>query len=105
MRIFRRYSAMSMAVLMVGALLATVAAGAAAVPAAAQTSTPESFAGSASATALSLSLLGITLTVGKTDASAGSTPKAAADATVVGGSVATLGVTSASAPNGANLTD
>jgi hypothetical protein len=105
MRIFRRYSAMSMAVLLVGALLATVAAAGAALPAAAQTSTPESFAGSASATALKLSLLGINLTVGQTDAEADSTPKASADASVIApGSLVTLGVTSASVPAGTNLT-
>src|SRR5580704_1499677 len=105
MRIFRRYSAMSMAVLMVGALLATVAGAAAALPAGAQTATPESFAGSASATALKLSLLGINLTVGQTDAEADSTPKASADASVIApGSLVTLGVTSASVPSGTNTT-
>jgi hypothetical protein len=97
---------MAMAGLVMGALLSGVASSAAsATTVKADVSTPEVFAGSATATALKLSLLGLNLTVSKTDASADSSAKAHADATVIGGNLLTLSPTSADAPVGTTLTD
>ncbi|MGH9126704.1 MAG: hypothetical protein ACRDZ8_18540 [Acidimicrobiales bacterium] len=108
MRIFRRWGALGLSALLIGTALSTIAltAGAAA-PAAAQNATPEAFAGSASAQALTLSLLGINLNVDKTDAAADSSPKASADAAVLApGSLLTLDPTKVAVPtSAANTTD
>lgn len=64
--------------------------------------TPEVFAGSAAATALKLSILGINLTVSQTAASADSSPKAHANAAELTGA-ASNSLTVADAPVGANL--
>ena len=98
MRIFRRWGALSLSAMLIGTFLSTIAlTTGGATPAAADT--PEAFAGTASAQALQLSLLGITLNVDKTDATADSTPKASADAAILApGSLLTLDSTSVSAP-------
>jgi hypothetical protein len=92
MNILRRFCSLGLAALLIGALLSGVVltAGSAA-PAAA--STPEAFAGTATAQALKLDLFGTTITLGSTNAEADTTPQAVAS----GSGVALLTATASSA--------
>ncbi|MDQ1391682.1 MAG: hypothetical protein QOF30_659 [Acidimicrobiaceae bacterium] len=78
MRVFRRICALSVSGLIVGGMLAGVAASTA-TSVTAGANTPETFAGTASAKALDLRLFGTDLTVGSTNVEADSSPKAHAD--------------------------
>ncbi len=78
MKVFRRFCALGVSGLVVGALMSGVTASAAA-SAPLKAGTPEVFAGTAAAQALKLSLFGTSLTVSNTNAEADSSPKAHAD--------------------------
>src|ERR1700722_14769606 len=92
MNVLRRYFSLGLAALLIGALLSTVGVAAgSALPAAA--STPEAFAGTATAQALKLDLFGTTLTLGSTSAEADTTPQAVAS----GSGVALITATASSA--------
>ncbi|HEV3401693.1 MAG TPA: hypothetical protein VG078_07705 [Acidimicrobiales bacterium] len=91
MKIVRRLGAASLSAVIVGAFLVG--------PSPAAADTPEVFAGTAGARALNLSVLGIKLTVGSTNASANSTPMAKADGA---GVLLIPGTTTSAAANGPN---
>jgi hypothetical protein len=97
----RRICSLGVAGFVIGGVLGgTAVASASGAPRA--VSTPEVFAGSAAATALKLSVLGINLTASQTAASADSSPKAHANAAALTGS-ATISPTVADAPVAGNL--
>lgn len=91
MRIVRRLCASALSAAVVGALLA--------VPGPAAADTPEVFAGTATARALHLSLLGTSITVGSSNAFANSTPSAKANGA---GVLLVPGTASSAEANGPN---
>ncbi|MDP9072802.1 MAG: hypothetical protein M3N98_01285 [Actinomycetota bacterium] len=94
MRIIRRLGAVAVSGALLGALLTVQ-------PATAST-TPEAFAGTATARALNLDALGIKLTAGATHATADSTPKAHADGAgvaIIAGTVSSADIAGANQTN------
>lgn len=91
MKIARRLMALVTATFVIGGFLA--------LPANAQTSTPERFAGTAMARALNISLLGNNITIGSTNALGNSTPLAQAQGSGVLLVPGTTSTASASGPN------